>query len=328
MIEVADDRGLLCGFRLTADAPAERLSWRDLEGLPDAARGPVWLHFNITDARARNWLAAADSVPQQARETLLDSTPHIGIAPAGNGLAGVLGDLHYDDAEDETGLGLVQFYVDETCLITARRHPLKALDRMRRDLIEGLRIDSPAHLLIHILEHLADAFGAVTARVLEAVDAIEDRLLAGRRAEDGGDLGRSRRMMARLRRQMTAERHALLGLGQRLPDWWSKPDRSRLRQAVERLDAIAQDLELVQERARLLQEELADRQREATRSNLYFLSVLSAIFLPLTLVTGVFGMNVPQLPWEENPHGFWWVMLAMAITLAIVLAVLRWRRLF
>jgi zinc transporter len=93
------------------------------------------------------------------------------------------------------------------------------------------------------------------------------------------------------------------------------------------MDAIAQDLELVQERARLLQEELAGHQRQATSRNLYFLSVLSAIFLPLTLITGLFGMNVPALPWIENPHAFWWVALAMGLTLVIVLAVLRWRRL-
>jgi Mg2+ and Co2+ transporters len=95
---------------------------------------------------------------------------------------------------------------------------------------------------------------------------------------------------------------------------------------VERIDAIAQDLELTQERARLLQDELQGRLGEATRRNLYFLSVLSAIFLPLTLITGVFGMNVPALPWLEHPDGFWWVMGTMGITLVIVLLILRWRR--
>lgn len=46
-----------------------------------------------------------------------------------------------------------------------------------------------------------------------------------------------------------------------------------------------------QERARLLQE-FATRTFEATNLNLYIVSLLTAIFLPLTLITGIFGMNV------------------------------------
>lgn len=328
MIEVFDDRGLVCGFRLHAGAAAVPLDRHEDGLVPDGPDGgAVWLHFNLTDARARNWLANSPRLPAQAREVLLDGTPHIGLSTAGNGLTGVLGDLNYDTGDDDIGLGLLQFYVDERWLITGRRHPLKAVDRLRRDLLDGLQVDGPAHVLVHLLEHLADAFGAVTAQLLETVDEIEDRLLAGWDVADGSDLGRTRRVMAGLRRQMTAERHALLGLGQRLPGWWSDRDKARLREAVERLEAIAQDIELVQERARLLHEELAGRLGEATNRNLYFLSVLSAIFLPLTLITGLFGMNVPALPWIGNAYGFWWVIAAMGITLAIVLGVLRWRRL-
>lgn len=305
---------------------------------PDSANGTttgpergtgLWLHFNLADARARNWLASCSSLPEQARETLLDGKPHLAVAPAGNGLAGVLGDLQYelDDENEDTEIRLVQFYVDEHCLITARRHPLRSLDRLRRDLREGLRPDGPAHLLVHLLEHLADSFADVATRRQEAIDFIEDRILDGAFADSGSELGRTRRQMARLRRQMAAQRLALRGLLPRLPGWWAKIDRSRLRQAMERIEAIAQDLELAQERARLLQDELQGRLGESTNRNLYFLSVLSAIFLPLTLITGIFGMNVPALPWIGNAEGFWWVMLSMGATFAFALLVLRWRRL-
>ena len=50
------------------------------------------------------------------------------------------------------------------------------------------------------------------------------------------------------------------------------------------------------ERAKLLQEELAARLAENTGRNLYVLSILTAVLLPMTLVTGIFGMNVADLP--------------------------------
>jgi magnesium transporter len=37
--------------------------------------------------------------------------------------------------------------------------------------------------------------------------------------------------------------------------------------------------------------------------NMYWLTIISAIFLPLTLVTGFFGMNTGGLPYTDDPHG-------------------------
>ena len=42
---------------------------------------------------------------------------------------------------------------------------------------------------------------------------------------------------------------------------------------------------------------------------LLLLSVLTAVLMPMTLVTGVFGMNTGGLPFSTGDHAFWWVML-------------------
>ena len=78
----------------------------------------------------------------------------------------------------------------------------------------------------------------------------------------------------------------------------------------------------------MLQEEIASRAFEATNLNLYIVSLFTAIFLPLNLITGIFGMNVAGLPWLENPGGFLWVTCVMALTLIASLGLLYWRRFF
>jgi zinc transporter len=87
-------------------------------------------------------------------------------------------------------------------------------------------------------------------------------------------------------------------------------------------------LESVLERARLLQEEIARRTAEATNPNLYIVSLLTAIFLPITLITGIFGMNVGGLPWVEDSGGFLWVFVIMALTAVTSVVLLHWRRFF
>jgi zinc transporter len=83
----------------------------------------------------------------------------------------------------------------------------------------------------------------------------------------------------------------------------------------------------IYERAKLLQEELASRLAENTGRNLYVLSILTAVLLPMTLVTGIFGMNVAGLPGVESSASFWWVMVLIGASGGFTLAVLFWRRL-
>ena len=84
----------------------------------------------------------------------------------------------------------------------------------------------------------------------------------------------------------------------------------------------------MEERARLLQEEIADRLGEATNRTLYLLSIVSAVLLPITLITGVFGMNVRGLPWMDAPHGFTHVLILMSVMVLIALVLIRHGRVF
>jgi len=78
----------------------------------------------------------------------------------------------------------------------------------------------------------------------------------------------------------------------------------------------------------MLEGEIAGRLAEATNRNLYVLSIITTLFLPMTLVTGIFGMNVAGLPGTQDPGAFRWVVLGMTASAAGLLAVLRWRWLY
>lgn len=53
------------------------------------------------------------------------------------------------------------------------------------------------------------------------------------------------------------------------------------------------------------------------------LSIATTTLLPITLITGIFGMNVRGLPFAESPHGFYVVMLGIAATVLVALSLLR-----
>ncbi|TXH36991.1 MAG: Mg2+/Co2+ transporter [Rhodospirillaceae bacterium] len=324
---IDNSRGLICGYVLHPDRALEPLPDADIDDAMASPDHHIWLHFNLADMRARRWLEHC-TIPRAARDALLGNREQMLLEPAGSGLVGILGDLHHDFQDDSSKLGVLRLYLDDRCLISARRHPLKAIDSLRRSLDETGSACRPVGLVTRFLHHLAETMGLTITDTGQILDRIEDRILAGYLTDEGTHLGRARQLIIRLRRHMVPQRQALFGLLGPLPDWLTELEAAGLRQAVERLDMLGHDLDLLQDRARLLQDEIANKQAERTNHNLYVLSIVTTIFLPLTLITGVFGMNVGGLPGLQNIEGFWWVMLGMAITAVCSLILLYWKKLF
>ncbi len=323
-IELKDYHGLLCGFLLQPQAPAQRLEWDEVTevfGIPGSA---VWLHFNLIDTRSRDWIANCERIPQVAKDLLLAIDPHIQLEVVDDSFMGVIGDLYYEFQADPDSLGLLRIYVDPGCMISVRTKPLKAIDRLRRDLYEGESIESPMDLMVHLLKLLDDMFDRIVTDLREVVEDMEDRILKENFYADRRELSRVRRLLAQLRRHLNANRQMLTSrLIPHLPSWCSETEESELRRDLDRLSAVAQDLDLVQERARLVQEEMASRLQETVNRNLYILSIVTTIFLPITLIAGIFGMNVGGLPWTQDPLGFLWCTSLMGLTLAIVFVTLK-----
>ena len=87
-----------------------------------------------------------------------------------------------------------------------------------------------------------------------------------------------------------------------------------------------EDLDLARESAIVLQEELLSLIAQEQNARMYVLSVVAAIFLPLTFVTGLLGMNVGGLPGLENSAGFLWSVIVMIICAIGLWMFFRWKR--
>ncbi len=318
-IELRDNKGLICGFCLQPQGRADEIEISAIDA-QEPHQLPLWLHFNLNDTRARNWIANCVWLSQYSREALLSNNHSIHLESVGNGIAGALADVYTDDP---TQFGDLHFYVDQNCLITGRRHSVAAISILREDLANGVPMGSSSLLFNRLLSHLVATRAKLVAEYAELIDDAEDRVFAGEYSET--KLGQHRRKMARLRRQLVSDRHPLIDLSAHPPSNWHKPAIKELRHIARALTSVWQDLELVEERARLLNEEIDSRLVERTNRNLYFISVAAAVFLPVTLISGIFGMNVGGLPWLDDAGGFLWAIGCMVTAVALAFAVMYWR---
>src|SRR5262245_18504894 len=94
------EHGLVWGYRILPGGGFEPLDGADLDEISCAADARLWLHFDLGDNRARRWIENCPRVPAAARAMLLGSEERAGVASVDSGIAGVVGDLHYDFAFD------------------------------------------------------------------------------------------------------------------------------------------------------------------------------------------------------------------------------------
>jgi zinc transporter len=91
----------------------------------------------------------------------------------------------------------------------------------------------------------------------------------------------------------------------------------------QRLDGIDHDIVVLRDRAHLLQEEITMHIAEATNRNLHVLAIATLLFLPATVLTGVYGMNVKGIPFTEHESGFPWVFGLLVASTVLAYYVLK-----
>jgi zinc transporter len=298
--------GLVWAFRFHADGAAEALDVA--QPIERGHDGWLWLHFNLADGRACRWLAAAPDLPDAARAVLLCPDHHQQLHATDTCVYGVFADLvrHLDRPSEETGH--LSFVMTERQLISGRHHALHAVEAARQALQTGRKLPNVASLLELIVENAADAYDQIADEFAVELDGIEERILVSATRNDRQTLGRLRRITVRLHRQLAGLRTLFHRLERNDFAGCSPALRLATGKLAQRLDGLDHEIVAMRERTRLLQEEIGARLSEETNRHLNVLSILTTLFLPATLVTGVFGMNTKGLPFTENEAAFLWAM--------------------
>lgn len=224
--------------------------------------------------------------------------------------------------------GQLRFAVADRVIITGRRRSLSSLEAVRQRLERGEHFESPVALLAGIVEQIAVTMDSVVEELSAEIDLIEDTILKEGLRDDRIRLGRARLTSVRVHRRLNGLRSLLRRLGRGNGEGLMSAIRAAVTPLAQRLDEIDHDVIEVRDRARLLQDELSARVAEETNRHLRLLAVLTAAFLPPTLVAGLFGMNVGGVPFVSETFGFWIAVAATAASSAILLLALKAAGLF
>jgi zinc transporter len=215
----------------------------------------------------------------------------------------------------------VRFWIERGRIVGAWRRPLHAIEDLIEAISRGQAPSTPGELIARIALRLADRAEPAVADLNEELDELEEAALFGNlSAETRKGLPRIRQKAIALRRFMVPQRDALTTMEIEDLDWLSDRDRSRLREAAERVTRLGEELDGIRDRAQIVHDQIMDERAEAMNRNMLVLSVVAAIFLPLGLVTGLLGINVGGIPGSNSNMAF----LVVCGLLAVIAALQVW----
>ena len=278
----------------------------------------LWLHFSRSNANSELWLKSHLSIPATFFEVMHEGQGSTNIEQADDYLIATINDVIFDFSYDASQIATLWMCIHRKFAVSARVKPLRSVDLLRLSVEKGEQFATPVYLLAHLLRDQANVLHKIEREAALRVDQIEDGLLAGRLSTMRSNLGSLRRVLVRLRRLLALEPSVLFRLLSRPPPWFGDDDANELRAATEEFSTVLSDLTALQERTKLLQEEIFSHVTQQTNRSLYLLTAVTVLALPINIIAGLMGMNVGGIPLAENVHGFW---IIAATVMAIAVAV-------
>jgi len=314
--------GLVCAYQLDGQgggtaldtSTPKRCGW-----LTDGTE-PIWLHFDIQHQGARIWLREESGLDPVTVEVLLGRNPRPRVSTSGDRALLSLRGLSFEPSAPPEDTLSVQVWTDGRRVLTCRDRPARAIADLRRAIDHGQGPLDTGDFLSRLAERLV---GPMDDLIDEEEEETHWLGHAGAQGDTGalvGELARLRRRMIRLGRYLGPQRRTLMQLASAPLGWLNADDRDLLRAAAEQTAEYADSLTSALEIAEIVQDELLQRSSEKTERRVYTLTLISAIFMPLSFITGLLGVNVAGIPDAQEPMAF----LVLCIGLTVLVGLQLW----
>jgi zinc transporter len=321
-----DGKGLICAFDLDGRGGGRELDWPAIRR-PAETRMVRWVHLDHSAMESRDWLGRESGLDPSIVDALLEMETRPRCLQLEKGFLLVMRGVNLNPDASFEDMVSVRVWVDSDRIITTRRRQLRSVQQIRNDLRAGNGPCDQSEFLRDLIAYLGDNIAGVIEGLDDAIDAFEEAVECGATSGAQGELGGLRRKTAYLRRFLAPQREALERLSRAQSALLTAEVAAEIYEQANRMILFVEELDLARERAMVAREEMISNLAQDQNSKMYLLSLVAAIFLPLSFITGMMGMNTAGLPGSENPIAFWVVagmMLLLGIGILLVFRLKRW----
>ncbi|RUO47668.1 zinc transporter ZntB [Pseudidiomarina aquimaris] len=295
--------------------PAQPIT-HDLQGAPQR-----WFHIQRDLPGIEAWLSAS-GIPAPLIDAVLEEDTRPRFERNDDGFLLILRGVNLAEGERPEDMLSLRILYYKGAIYSFRKRAIRSVGVIRERLQRQEGPESLNDFLVTLIEEMNN-------RLEELLDVIEDEMELledddrGTTAERQRQLTALHRRMLRLVRFVRPQLTALERLGVDAPKWL-EPDN--VQWLINERDAIQRELESLEmllEQVWMLREHLQQEVAEKMNRNTYWLSMVAGVFLPISFLTGVFGINIGGMPGVEHANAFWIFCGALGVIAVVEFLLLR-----
>ncbi len=278
----------------------------------------IWIHLAAADEEAKAWLTGKAALSPYVTEALTAAETRPRCDAVGLGAVINLRGLSSEEMATSDPLASIRIHALQGRVFSVTRKLLNAVPHVRAEIEAGAILD-PGDLIAALAQAITEELDPVVAELGDSLDDCEERIATSRAFELRRLVNQSRVQAIGFRRFLVPQRAALEKLANLPTGWLGEDDRLHLTAAADRAARMAEELESIRERAALVHETLTDLRAEQLDTRSLIIAIVAMVFLPLTFITGLLGMNVAGIPFAHEEWAFWGVVgvcaaLGVAVT--------------
>ena len=302
------------GYRINAGKGERVEVGAALSGAADL----IWVHLTTTAEHAQIWLKGEAGLDPYVVDALTATETRPRCEAFSHGALVNLRGRTEEETDTSDPLASVRIWGIKGRVFSVSRAHLVATDAVEAA-VKNAEVRDPGDLIAAFATAITTDLDPVVADLGDSLDDCEERLSSEHIFDLRRNVSKVRVRAIGYRRFLTPQRAALEKLAALPGDWLEDDDRLHLSAAADRAARMAEELESIRERSAVMHDTLSDLRAEQLDTRSLLISIVALVFLPLTFITGFYGMNVKGLPGANSPHAAEWItFVCVAIAVGVL----------
>ena len=307
-------------YLLDKEGKAEELNFEDLE-TADKEDKILWIHFDYSSPQAIDWITNKSNIDSIAIDALLTEETRPRTTILDDSLLIALRGVNLEPKSKPEDMISIRLFITPTLIISTRKRDLLTIKEIADNLKKGVGPKSSSEFLIELTYRIIERMEDIIDNIEDRADQLEENIINSSDLKDRNEILAIRRESIVLRRYLFPQKEAMNKLYHDKITWINEYERIELREINDQLIRHIEELDTIKDKVTLIQEELSNMLSDQMNKKMYMLSIISAIFLPLTFLTGLLGINIDGIPGAKNENAFliFCVMLIVVVSIQYVI---------
>ncbi len=297
-------KGLVHALVFDKKGSAKEISYEHLKNYEYNDGLLLWVHFDYSSSEANEWIAEYSGIDPIAVEALLTDETRPRTTILDENILIALRGVNLNPNSDPEDMISIRLYISENLIISTKKRDLLSVKDIVNSLNHNKGPINSSEFLVAIADRLTCRMEGTIDNIQDNASEIEELVIESNSLELRTKISTIRREAIALRRYLSPQREAIYTLYHAKISWINDYDKIQLREINDQLIRYVEELDSINDKVALVQDELTNKVTEQMNKRMYLLSIISAIFLPLGFLTGLLGINVGGVPGSENTNSF------------------------